>query len=109
QPVFMSLTHLERLYFRLNEAKKNNDQNAVKNIEEEMLKHKLEGGAISELNPVIPSYFNSGCCCFSDGDITGIEIADAKIRLIRWKYVNNVPAREVLEEIGLEALENLLP
>jgi UDP-2,3-diacylglucosamine pyrophosphatase LpxH len=31
-----------------------------------------------------PSYFNSGCCCFSDGRITGIEIVDGQIRLIRW-------------------------
>ena len=31
-----------------------------------------------------PSYFNSGCCCFSDGRVTGIEIAQGEIRLIRW-------------------------
>jgi predicted phosphodiesterase len=24
---------------------------------------------------VKPTYFNSGCCCFNDGDITGIEVA----------------------------------
>ena len=29
-------------------------------------------------------YFNSGCCCFSNGDITGIELADGEIRLVRW-------------------------
>jgi len=109
QPVFMSLTHLERLYFRLNEAKGKNDLEAVKQLETEMLKHKLEGGAIVEFNNVVPSYFNSGCCCFSDGDITGIEIADGSIRLIRWKYISNVPAREILEEISLAALEKLLP
>jgi len=109
QPVFMSLTHLERLYFLLNEAKAQNNLEAVKKIEAEMLKHKLEGGAISEFNKVTPSYFNSGCCCFSDGDITGIEIAESNIRLIRWKYINNVPTREVLEELSLQALEKLLP
>ncbi len=31
-----------------------------------------------------PCYFNSGCCCYPDGDITGIEIAHAEIRLVRW-------------------------
>lgn len=31
-----------------------------------------------------PSYFNTGCCCFTDGRITGIEIAEGEIRLIRW-------------------------
>ena len=31
-----------------------------------------------------PCYFNTGCCSFPDGDITGLEIADGMIRLIRW-------------------------
>lgn len=31
-----------------------------------------------------PCYFNSGCCCYPDGDITGIDIAQAEIRLVRW-------------------------
>ena len=39
-----------------------------------------------------PSYFNSGCCCYNDGDITGIEIADGKISLIKWHLENNVSA-----------------
>jgi hypothetical protein len=32
----------------------------------------------------VPSYFNTGCCCFSDGRITGIEIVKGEIRLARW-------------------------
>lgn len=31
-----------------------------------------------------PCYFNTGCCSFPDGDITGLEIADREIRLVRW-------------------------
>lgn len=31
-----------------------------------------------------PSYFNTGCCSFGDGDITGLEISDGHIRLVRW-------------------------
>lgn len=31
-----------------------------------------------------PCYFNTGCCSFGDGDITGLEIAAGEIRLIRW-------------------------
>jgi UDP-2,3-diacylglucosamine pyrophosphatase LpxH len=31
-----------------------------------------------------PCYFNTGCCSFPDGDITGIELADGAIRLVRW-------------------------
>jgi hypothetical protein len=31
-----------------------------------------------------PCYFNTGCCSFGDGDITGIELSDGEIRLVRW-------------------------
>ncbi|MCD6287056.1 MAG: hypothetical protein J7M39_14200 [Anaerolineae bacterium] len=31
-----------------------------------------------------PCYFNTGCCCYEDGDITGLEVAGGEIRLIRW-------------------------
>ena len=53
---------------------------------------------------IIPSYFNSGCCCYNDSDITGIEIADSKISLIKWHWVNNTSERVVLEEITLTKL-----
>ena len=51
-----------------------------------------------------PSYFNTGCCCFSDGDITGIEIADDHIRLIKWYEEGMQLRRKVLEEIELVRL-----
>lgn len=31
-----------------------------------------------------PSYFNAGCCSYSDGSITGIEIAEGELRLVYW-------------------------
>ena len=31
-----------------------------------------------------PCYFNTGCCSFPDGDVTGLEIAGGEIRLVRW-------------------------
>jgi len=51
-----------------------------------------------------PSYFNSGCCCFSDGDITGIEIANGCIRLIKWEMQDQVSKRIVLEEASLKEI-----
>jgi hypothetical protein len=48
-----------------------------------------------------PSYFNSGCCCFDDGDITGIEIEGGHIRLVKWKQGTG---RMVLEEISFTHL-----
>ncbi len=59
-------------------------------------------GKIQEL--LKPSYFNTGCCCFDDGDITGIEISDGFIRLIKWYDEENGSKRKVLEEILLEDL-----
>jgi UDP-2,3-diacylglucosamine pyrophosphatase LpxH len=32
----------------------------------------------------VPCYFNTGCCSFGDGDVTGLELADGEIRLVRW-------------------------
>lgn len=51
-----------------------------------------------------PSYFNSGCCCYNDGDITGIEIANGKIFLVKWHWENNTSQRSVLEEKELSEL-----
>jgi hypothetical protein len=31
-----------------------------------------------------PSYFNTGCCSFADGDATGLEVEGGEIRLVRW-------------------------
>jgi calcineurin-like phosphoesterase family protein len=48
-----------------------------------------------------PCYFNTGCCCFPDGDVTGIEISEGKIRLVRWPTDDERPALKVLVEEDL--------
>lgn len=48
-----------------------------------------------------PCYFNTGCCSFSDGDITGIEIIDGHIRLIRWPTKDEKPLPQILETSSL--------
>ncbi len=40
-----------------------------------------------------PSYFNTGCCCFPDGDVTGLEIVNGEIHLVRWPDDNGRPIR----------------
>jgi UDP-2,3-diacylglucosamine pyrophosphatase LpxH len=52
-----------------------------------------------------PSYFNTGCCCFVDGDITGIEIADGEIRLIRWPDDEDRPKPQILRGARLRIEE----
>jgi hypothetical protein len=83
QPVFESLTHLERIQWQQNHG----DQSAA-NIK--------------------PGYFNTGCCCFDDGDITGIEIVDGAINLVKWESVDGIPVRQVLETTSLVLLTQRL-
>lgn len=106
QPVFNSLTHLERTYTRIDEAKKNGDQALVQKLEAELEAGNISGTTSPRMEYSKNTYFNTGCCCFSDGDITGIELEDGTVRLIEWKKdSSNVPRRIVLEET---AIENLL-
>ena len=51
-----------------------------------------------------PCYFNTGCCCFPDGDVTGLELAEGMIRLVRWPTDDEAPARKVLVEDELRAI-----
>ncbi|GAB3922743.1 metallophosphoesterase [Mucilaginibacter myungsuensis] len=107
QPVFRSLTQIERLYAELDKAKAANDEALILDLEARIAKrhHKGDNVIVFKDDNYKPCYFNTGCCCFDDGDITGLEIADGMIRLIKWKYLpNKVPAREVLDECRLENL-----
>jgi UDP-2,3-diacylglucosamine pyrophosphatase LpxH len=51
-------------------------------------------------NDAAPCYFNTGCCSFSDGDITGLELEDGEIRLVRWPDGSN-PWKRVLRRASL--------
>jgi hypothetical protein len=53
-----------------------------------------------------PSYFNTGCCSFGDGDVTGIEIADGEIRLVRWPDDAGQPQPKLLAAEQLETILN---
>jgi UDP-2,3-diacylglucosamine pyrophosphatase LpxH len=50
----------------------------------------------------VPAYFNAGCCSFGDGDVTGIEIADGEIRLVRWLADDGQPEPKILVGDRLE-------
>lgn len=95
QPVFASLTHLERLYKQFQEALDKKDKPEEDRLRKEIRFREKEFTAVSmDYMNMKPSYFNTGCCCFSDGDITGIELAEGEIRLVKWSYAKG---REVLE------------
>jgi predicted phosphodiesterase len=110
QPVFESLTHLERLYRNLLQAERQKDFDGIEEIKKAIKLREPQFTAVSpDYLKMKPTYFNSGCCCFSDGDITGIEIENGCIRLIKWHTENSMnaqgkPTRLVLEEKKLAEL-----
>ena len=109
QPVFNSLTHLERLYQRLEKAHTLNDSDALEKIEAEIPRRKREYDFVNHsFDKMKPTYFNSGCCCFEDGTITGIEISEGEIRLVKWSLVNGEPERIVAEVETLKMLAERL-
>jgi len=106
QPVFESLTHPERLYKKLGDAIKANRPEEINQVEQELKRRGRDYKTTpAQYLTMKPSYFNSGCCCFRDGDITGIEITHEKISLVKW---NIHKQRVLLEETPLEKLESLL-
>jgi predicted phosphodiesterase len=109
QPVFESLTELERLYKKLLLAEVEKNQQQIDDIRERLKKVEPNFTSVSkDYLEMKPSYFNSGCCCFSDGDISGIEISGGFIRLIKWSHAENVSKRYVLEERSLHELLEIL-
>jgi len=106
QPVFESLTHPEKLYKQLGDALKANRTDVVKQIEDEIKRRGRDYKTTpAQYLTMKPSYFNSGCCCYRDGDITGIEITYEKISLVKW---NINKQREVLDETTLNRLQEIL-
>jgi UDP-2,3-diacylglucosamine pyrophosphatase LpxH len=54
-----------------------------------------------------PSYFNTGCCSFGDGDVTALEFSGEQVRLVRWLDAGGgvaphplEPARDLTEIFG---------
>jgi UDP-2,3-diacylglucosamine pyrophosphatase LpxH len=102
KPVFASMDHIERLLKQIEKAKTANDPGLLKELEAELNKRRKEYGEKKYIKTMVkPTYFNTGCCCFSDGDITGIEIEGDNIRLIKWKNNNGTAERMVLEHSPL--------
>ena len=108
QPIFHSYSHIKVLKEQLEEAKKEGDKDLIHELEDKIERHPSQctlGDA--ELPQYRPTYFNAGCCCFNDNSISGIEIADGKVRLVRWVEEEGVSQREVLEELPLKELYHM--
>lgn len=106
QPVFKSFTQLEKLYNELQKAKKNHDEALIAEVQKQIIHRENKGDKVPNFTGYLDTYFNSGCCCFDDGDITGIELSDGCIRLIKWQYnAKKTSERLVLEECKLADLK----
>jgi UDP-2,3-diacylglucosamine pyrophosphatase LpxH len=51
-----------------------------------------------------PSYFNSGCCSFGDGDVTALEFSEGKVRLVRWLDKDGRPTAHELAGAELRTM-----
>jgi predicted phosphodiesterase len=113
RPVFKSESHEEVTRKALNEAeaqltKQHDNQKLQQQIAElaaelEWIRTKNQRSPAPL--PLVefkkPSYFNSGCCAFLDGDITGLEFSDGEIRLVRWPDDEDLPKPMVLAKAKL--------
>jgi predicted phosphodiesterase len=111
KPVFASLDHIDLLTHQLQDAKQAGDETAIKKIETDLATYtKQYEGKKFVKSMAYPSYFNTGCCCFDDGDISGIEIEGGYIRLIKWETKDGAaPARVVWQESPLSYIFEHLP
>jgi UDP-2,3-diacylglucosamine pyrophosphatase LpxH len=111
RPVWTSLTHLDKLLIELhyiqNHRQGRNAEERLQKLRELLAKIKEREQKYPPCNDTIKSsscYFNTGCCVFEDGDITGIEIdggrdshddkngSPAEMRLVKWgKRAKNDP------------------
>jgi len=106
QPVFRSMTQLEILFDKLTIAKKENNTGEAEKLQSKIDSLHLKTDRPPDFNGYLDTYFNTGCCCFDDGDITGIEVANECIRLIKWRYgAGKKSERVVLEESRLDELK----
>jgi len=114
RPVFRSRTHVAQVLEEFEDAR---ERLAARPTDGDLLRRVAEHAAevewvrtqeltepgregIVELD--LPSYFNTGCCSYLDGDITGIEIAEGEIRLVRWPDDEGRPRPHVLARAPLE-------
>jgi len=122
-PVFASYSHRARLLAEIASlharlGTKNTAQTDSELIQSEKLSSELQAleknfsaeelKTVEPLENPLPCYFNTGCCCFEDGDITGIEISAGEIRLVRWPDDEGNPKCKVLQSDSVQGIFNTL-
>lgn len=65
----------------------------------DILKKKMAENGVCRAPKPLPILYNTGCCIFEDGDITGIEIDQGFIKLVKWGLNTN---NDLIERTELE-------
>lgn len=103
RPVWSSRTHLQRLEAERavlptrDAAIDPTDRARIAALDAAIARRRREHPPCRDTEKTRPAYFNTGCCIFDDGDVTGIEIEDGALRLVKWP-VGGADACIVLEE-----------
>lgn len=114
EPVFNSFTYADRLRVELARLGEKEQAGTLTREESVLLEEvrsrtdALKKHDSTFLNPegsAVPCYFNTGCCSFSDGEITAIEIMDREIRLVKWQKDGK---RRVIQKERLRKIFELL-
>lgn len=112
RPVFKSLTRAEQLQRELAQLREGGRGGLDKrerlvrsHLAAELEWTRAQDGAPGEEGAAVPMgkpcYFNTGCCCYADGDITGLEISEGALRLVRWPDDDGRPRPKVLAAADL--------
>jgi predicted phosphodiesterase len=103
-PVFKSKDHIEAIERGLEKARAAGDLKQVAELraQMELVRARVREQSGSDFLMLKPCYFNTGCCSFSDGDVTGIEIAGGQIKLVRWPDNAGDPKPKILAQAVLK-------
>jgi UDP-2,3-diacylglucosamine pyrophosphatase LpxH len=109
RPVWSSKSHLDKLteelydLLRLDDDQQPHDyETMVEQKKQEIERKRAEFPPCDDMVKTRPAYFNTGCCSFMDGDITGMELENGVLRLIKWSGKRVPATRTVLEENSLK-------
>lgn len=77
--------------------------NSIKSLIDK-IKNKMDESGVCRAPLPLPLLFNTGCCIFDDGDITGIELADGQLQLVKWGAEDGgAIVKDVLESGALDS------
>jgi hypothetical protein len=111
RPVWSSKTLFDKLANQLHNLLQLEIEEQSANHEEQILALMEEIERRQELQPTCddilktrPCYFNTGCCMYADGDITGVEVEGGYLRLIKWGPRDGQSQRTILEQNPLKEI-----